>query len=88
MAMSYDYGLVAGRQSRLAVVAGPRAVIRGAGDVVIPASCLVSNHWGPNTPLIFLVASVPLIIVPYRQVPSPMFAPREEVSEVLSVREP
>ena len=36
-------------------------------------SCLVSNYWGPNTLFIFLVASVPLIIVHYQQFPSPMF---------------
>ena len=58
------------------MVAGPRAVVRRAGDIVGPASCLVLNYWGPNTPFIFLVASVPLITVPYWQVPSPMFVPK------------
>ena len=47
------------------MVAGPRAVVRRE-----------RNYWGPNTPFIFLVASAPLIIIPYRQVPSPMFIPK------------
>ena len=34
------------------------------------------NYWGPNNPFIFLVASVPLIIVPYWLVPSPLFVPK------------
>ena len=74
--MSSAYGLVAGRWSGLVVVAGHRAVVRGAWDVDVPALCLMSNYWGPNTPFIFLVASVPLIIIPYRKGPSPMFVPK------------
>ena len=74
--MSSAYGLVAGRRSGLVVVAGHRAVVRGAGDIDVPALCLVSNHWGPNTPFIFLAASVPLIIIPYLKGPSPMFVPK------------
>ena len=35
-----------------------------------------SNYLRPNTSFIFLVASVPLIIVPYWLVPSPMFVPK------------
>ena len=75
-AMLSAYWLVAGRRSRLAVVVGPRTIVPGARDVDAPGSYLVSNNWGPNTPFIFSVTSVPLIIVPYRQVPSPMFVPK------------
>ena len=39
--MSSDYGLVAGWRSGLAVLAGPRTVAHGAGDVDIPGS---SSH--------------------------------------------
>ena len=65
--MSSAYWLVAGRRSGLAVVNGPRAVIRGARHVDVPGSYLVSNYWGPNIPFIF---------VPYWQVPSLMFVPK------------
>ena len=36
----------------------------------------VSGYWGPNTSLLPLVASVPLIIVSYCLVPRPMFVPK------------
>ena len=74
--MSSAYWLVGGQRSGLAVIAGPRTAIHGATDVDVPGLYLVSNYWGPNTPFIFLVASVLLIIVPYRLVPSPMFFPK------------
>ena len=55
-------------------------VAQGAGDVDVPdssprASPWGSNYWGP-TSFISLIASVPLIIIPYWLVPSPMFVPK------------
>ena len=57
-----------------------------ARDVKVPGSYLVSNYWGPNTPFIFLVASIPLIIIPYQQVPSPMFVPKRSWRGVVGSR--
>ena len=81
MAMSSAYWLVAGRRNGLAVIAGPRTVAHGTGMSISWARPLVLSpwvlhYWGPNTSSIFLVASVPLIIVPYWLVPSPMFIPK------------
>ena len=58
------------------MVVGHRTAVHRARDVDVPGPYLVSNYWGINTPFIFLVAFVPLIIVPYWQVPSPMFVPK------------
>ena len=86
MAISSPYWLVAGQRSGLAVVASPRAVVGGARDIDVPGSYLVLNYWGPNTPFIFLVATVSLIVVPYQQVPSPMFVPKRSQLGVVGSR--
>ena len=78
--MSSAYWLVAGQRNRLAVLAGPRTVAQRAGDVDIPGSSSRALALGVELlgAFIFLVASLPLIIVPYWLVPSPMFVPKRK----------
>ena len=92
--MSSTLWLVAWRRSELAMLADPSAVVHGARDVVNPdsssrVSALGIRLLGAQYFLAFVYSfPFPLSSSPSIWTPGPCSSPIEEVSKVLSIREP